>query len=347
MTIQEQNSYYKNHEQTRDKNSRFINSKLSVPSSKSTTTAATIKIIKLYKSKIPIYHYQQHHELSKTSKFRQTTEMASTQNNSEQVEMEAVVANTRIVARKAAATKMARTQQMQRSKSVNQQQPPLENQPSATLNLSNLSTQSITSSTISTAASSSKASTIDMEKASNLYEFLKMVRKCLKKIEKSYSVDSLYEYIKNNLKYNGYRNFTLDSLGSESTNSYYSNRSASQNATTNRSTSQLRTTPMAPMVGNNYNLPIGFIYDLNGRNVNKKIQPLELLFKNMRIFRKLYTLMQTELLANLLSIKMKSLPNECNFSDESQLPVVTSKEEGKCVDRLFLFINFLSINLKY
>lgn len=347
MTIQEQhqNSYYKNHEQTRNKNSRYINSKFSVPSSKSTTTAATIEIIKLYKSKIPIYHYQHHHEFSKTSKFRQNTEMASRQNNSEQVEMEAVVANTRIVARKAAAAKMARTQQMQRSKSVNQQQPPLENQPNATLNLSNLSTQSITSSTISTAASSSKASTIDMEKASNLYEFLKMVRKCLKKIEKSYSVDSLYEYIKNNLKYNGYRNFTLDSLGSESTNSYYSNRSASQNATTNRSTSQLRSTPMASMVGNN--LPIGFIYDLNGRNVNKKIQPLELLFKNMRIFRKLFTLMQTELLANLLSIKMKSLPNECNFSDESQLPVVTSKEEGKCVDRLFLFINFLSINLKY
>lgn len=63
-----------------------------------------------------------------------------------------------------------------------------------------------------TSLSSESFITKKVEKTHTLYELISFLRIYLRKIENSYSLDELYTFLKTNLKFNGYRNFTLELL---------------------------------------------------------------------------------------------------------------------------------------
>jgi hypothetical protein len=70
----------------------------------------------------------------------------------------------------------------------------------------------VTSSTNSSNSSSCSTLINSIEETENIYDLNELLKKYLNKIEKNYSLDKLYTFVKTNIKYNGYKNFTLDSL---------------------------------------------------------------------------------------------------------------------------------------
>ena len=82
-------------------------------------------------------------------------------------------------------------------------------------NAANPKTRVTSSTRLSTNSSnSSSCSSLinNIEETENLYDLNDLLRKYLTKIEKSYSLEKLYTFVKTNFKHNGYKNFTLDSL---------------------------------------------------------------------------------------------------------------------------------------
>ena len=51
-----------------------------------------------------------------------------------------------------------------------------------------------------------------IEETENLYDLSDLIKKYLNKVEKEFSLEKLHAFVKTNIKYNGYRNFTLDAL---------------------------------------------------------------------------------------------------------------------------------------
>jgi hypothetical protein len=70
----------------------------------------------------------------------------------------------------------------------------------------------VSSSTNSSNSSSCSTLINSIEETENIYDLNELLKKYLNKIEKNYSLDKLYAFVKTNIKYNGYKNFTLDSL---------------------------------------------------------------------------------------------------------------------------------------
>lgn len=142
---------------------------------------------------------------------------------------------------------------------------------------------------------------------SNLASVIKWLRKCLRRIERSYSIDALYEFLQQqqqqvkNLKYS---NLTLNSLESSGFNSMSINKSF------NRSSSMMRSIPVEKSTP-----PIEYVYESNlnlaaDASSQSSQSPMKLLFEHLRMFRKLYSIMQTDLLASLLTVELKTLPTE-------------------------------------
>ena len=82
-------------------------------------------------------------------------------------------------------------------------------------NAANPKTRVTSSTRLSTNSSnSSSCSSLinNIEETENLYDLNDLLRKYLTKIEKNYSLEKFYTFVKTNFKHNGYKNFTLDSL---------------------------------------------------------------------------------------------------------------------------------------
>jgi len=54
--------------------------------------------------------------------------------------------------------------------------------------------------------------TSKVEKTQTLFELVSFLKIYLRKMENSYSLDELYTFLKTNVKFNGYRNFTIELL---------------------------------------------------------------------------------------------------------------------------------------
>lgn len=178
------------------------------------------------------------------------------------------------------------------------------------INLSYLSIKS-TSSSLSSLNNSAKSSSSSswswsiilgqIEKTTNLYDLVRLMRKYLKKVDKAYSIDTMYEFLKTNLKYNGYRNFTLDSVQQ----TMNSNQAVQAPV---RSMSQLRINHNVSQLQQKY-------YDLNGRNVSQVNRAGEKLLRHMKIFKRFYSIIQRDLLAKILPVELQSFSNELKQGD--------------------------------
>ena len=73
-------------------------------------------------------------------------------------------------------------------------------------------TSSTRLSTNSSNSSSCSSFLNSIEETENLYDMSDLIRKYLNKIEKNYSVEKLYTFVKTNIKHNGYKNLTLENL---------------------------------------------------------------------------------------------------------------------------------------
>jgi hypothetical protein len=164
-----------------------------------------------------------------------------------------------------------------------------------------------------------------IDETNNLFDLVIVLKTFLKQIEKSYSLDNLYEYLKTNVKYNGYRNFTLDSLEAYLGNSQrasnmsihdtkslpnsqlqlihpiqpHQQQSTQTNGLKNRSIGQFKKPSHNIFANSNNQLTqSNQYYDLNGRNANKK--PLDHLFEHMRQFKNIFQVIQVDLLNRIL-----------------------------------------------
>ena len=190
-----------------------------------------------------------------------------------------------------------------------------------------------------------------IEDTDNLYELTIKIKKYLNKIEKNFSLESLYDYLKSNVKYNGYRNFTLDSLepyllASNRTSNmglYETNGSQLQTKHNNgnnqpyRSLSQLRksnnNTPYLTQQSQNSN------YDLNGRPNNKR--PVESLFKNMNVFKNLLVMIQRNLLDEL--VDLPPMQNEAAYKSPLT-PIKSIALSPRSAERQEKHANFNKMN---
>ena len=306
------------------------------------TTSSSTKTLKK-KSKIPIYQPNSKpppliitdHKNSNTSTeiIESMENFASASTLEVKDEQLIATASTRLLARKAAEkvrNKHHYNQQHQsipRSKSVNNQHSESSNMKplnlTQTLNLSTLSilSASLSQSTLDSASGEANQQTV--YRRSNFEELIKWLRKCLRKIEKEYSADSLYDYLRAHFKssannsFGSTANLTMNSIESHH---QQQNSSSSIRSNSNRSSSVLRSTPVER--NGIEQPPIGFIYDVNGKNLvdfpRQSVNPIKMLFKNLRAFRKLYSILQADLLANLISLELNSLP--CDLEPSRRLP---------------------------
>lgn len=147
---------------------------------------------------------------------------------------------------------------------------------------------------LSGTSSSSSMKTIE-EEADNLNDLLYRIRKHIDEIENNYSVESLFNCLRNNLSHNGYGNYTIKLLEKFKRNISKSSSSMSLN---------------------------GSYYDKNKRNsinlkslrnstspdsVQSVLDPISKLFKNLNLLRRIYQIIQRDLIFNVLII---SLPAE-------------------------------------
>jgi hypothetical protein len=155
-----------------------------------------------------------------------------------------------------------------------------------------------------------------VENTQTLYELVSFIRTYLKKLENSYSLDDLYSFLKTNVKFNGYRNFTIELLERYAKPKYtsclgcYNDTNllpepqlhvANNPANQIRSVSQLKPSPNPTSMHN-----------LNGKKSQKATKPVQKLLKYLNLFKTLFHIVQRDLVVNifLLDISSHQVTNE-------------------------------------
>jgi hypothetical protein len=193
---------------------------------------------------------------------------------------------------------------------------------------------SLNSHSLSPSLSSSSSQHISIinhiEDTSNIYDFIHLIKKNLKKISQSHSIDELFVYLKDNIKYNGYRNFTTEFLQaylnfSNKLNSNANNEGGGIEAATSqlqmankkkvkRSLTQFKPNHPSPNYNNLAGGKIGHqklvSYDLNGRSfVNKSSKPLDRFMSHLHLLKRLFVITQRDILLKILTIELPIASN--------------------------------------
>jgi hypothetical protein len=183
-------------------------------------------------------------------------------------------------------------------------------------NNNNISSTYSSASSLYSSSSSSCLSIINLiEETQNIYDFIHLIKKNLKKIEQSYSIDELYLYLKDNVKYNGYRNFTIDFLQTylqkyEPALSQLQMTNINSINTNNKKVKRSLTQIKHPSTNHNHS-PYFLLskhiskYDLNGRTItNKNLKAIEKFLNHLNLIRQLFNLVRRDILLKILAIEL-------------------------------------------
>lgn len=212
-----------------------------------------------------------------------------------------------------------------RSKSMNYQKPINTNQ---TINFSSFSIQSASLSDSLSDSTSNLSLNIIQQKSFG--ERTKSLLASLDRIETSFSVDSFYQFLTTHFKQT-----ETDMLTVRYLESHLFNCSSQIKRKGVRSPSIMQSTPVERQVEGTP--PIGFIYDLNGKNLIDEngnnsenssftCKQMNFWFKNMQKFRKFYNIVQKDIINELISLELETLPNEYVLSRTVGFPSIFSNK---------------------
>lgn len=192
----------------------------------------------------------------------------------------------------------------------------------------NLSSYSAKSTSFSDSLSDS-ASNLSFEiSTKNFNDATKSFMACLKRIEEKYSADLLYDSLSSQFKHFSSGLLTVSSVELHLFNSSLSSSTSATNNDQRRQqrlkspATMMRSTPVErTSFESGTTPPIGFIYDLtSGRNLvqeNKsdantgsRFDLIREWLKTLKKFRKLYVILQRDIINELISLEMETLPNE-------------------------------------
>jgi hypothetical protein len=198
--------------------------------------------------------------------------------------------------------------------------------------LNDSSLSSLVSSSLSSDSNyslSSETSIINrIEETKTVFDLINSIKLYLKKIEVSYSVENLFNFLKANVRNmpSNESRLTLDYLEQfKNLNNIVDpklSKLQSKTDTNSLPSSQLSVNYPVPMRSISQLKP-SVQHNLMGRKLINTSKPIKKLFKHLNLFRCLYHIMQRDLIVNVFLLEMPKLSNQAYNQASNQLSTIT------------------------